>query len=159
VSDDELKVPVAPLPATLHLAGGAITCGRIFVPSTASRHEGPTRPDEWVDEPAAFFPFLPDDGIAPELINKAAVVAFTVPAWADEPDADETVPAPRLAVVVECDGATFRGEVALDLPAHRRRARDLLNAPGGFLMVRDGDSHHLVNKSRIVRVTENRSGP
>jgi hypothetical protein len=31
---------------------------------------------------------------------------------------------------------------------------DLLNRPGAFLTVRDGDHHHLVRKSRITRVSE-----
>jgi hypothetical protein len=31
---------------------------------------------------------------------------------------------------------------------------DLLNRPGAFLNVRDGERHHLVCKARITRVSE-----
>jgi hypothetical protein len=158
VNGGDLKVPVAALPAELLLAGGAAVSGRIFVPAVASRHEGPTRPDEWVNEATAFFPFLADESERPVLVNKAAVVALSVPAWADEPALDETVPSPHCGVAVDCGEATFRGFVTLDVPAHQGRMLDVLNLPGAFLTVRDRERHHLVNKRHIVRVVEERSG-
>jgi len=150
----ELRVPVAALPAVVALASGASMSGRIYVPAVASRHGGPTRPVEWINDGPAFFPFLPDEADRPVLLNKAAVLALTVPAWSDEPDPDEVVPAPQREVVVECGAATFRGRVALDLPAHQGRLLDVLNLAAGFLTVCDGGSHHLVNKRHVVRVVE-----
>ena len=153
----ELRVPVAALPAVVTWLAGAPVSGRIYVPAVASRHGGPTRPDEWINEAPPFFPFLPDEAERPVLVNKGAVVALTVPAWSDEPDPDEAVPAPQRAVAVECGGMTFRGLLALDLPAHQGRVLDVLNLAPTFLVVRDGESHHLVNKRHIVRVLEERS--
>lgn len=158
MSSAELKVPVAALPAVLLLAGGASVSGRIFVPATAARHDGPMRPDEWVNEPPAFFPFLADDGERPILVNKVAVIALTVPAWSDEPAQEEAVPLQYLTVVVDCVAASFHGRVTLDVPAHQARMLDVLNLPAAFLAVRDGERHHLVNKRHVVRVVEEGSG-
>jgi hypothetical protein len=47
--------------------------------------------------------------------------------------------------------------VLLDLPVNHSRVLDLLNRPGAFLNVRDGERHHLVAKDRITRVME--TGP
>jgi hypothetical protein len=40
------------------------------------------------------------------------------------------------------------------MPANHTRVLDLLNRPGAFLNVREGERHHLVPKSRITRVSE-----
>ena len=40
------------------------------------------------------------------------------------------------------------------MPAKHSRILDLLNRPGAFLNVREGERHHLVRKSRITRVSE-----
>ncbi|MEW6336029.1 MAG: hypothetical protein ACOY3Y_20145 [Acidobacteriota bacterium] len=150
----ELRVPVAALPAEVLCTDGSVMRGRIFVPATAAGHEGPTLPDEWMNRPARFFPFLPDGDGRPLLLNKATVVAVTVPAWADEADPEMFAPAPEREVVVECGGRSFRGMVALELPEHQRRVLDLLNQPGGFLTVRSTEHHHLIAKHHITRVVE-----
>jgi hypothetical protein len=40
------------------------------------------------------------------------------------------------------------------MPAHLSRVSDFLNRPDPFLIVRDGDRHHLIRKARITRVVE-----
>ena len=40
------------------------------------------------------------------------------------------------------------------MPANHSRLLDLLNRPGAFLNVREGERHHLVSKARITRVSE-----
>ena len=40
------------------------------------------------------------------------------------------------------------------MPSNHARVLDLLNRPGAFLTVRDGERHHLVAKARITRVSE-----
>jgi len=42
----------------------------------------------------------------------------------------------------------------VDMPANHSRILDLLNRPGAFLNVREGERHHLVCKARITRVSE-----
>ncbi len=48
----------------------------------------------------------------------------------------------------------LEGDVLVDMPANHSRILDLLNRPGAFLNVREGERHHLVCKSRITRVSE-----
>ncbi len=129
--------------------------GRVFLPATAESHVGAMRVDEWVEEPASFFPFLPDGEGRPVILNKDQLVVLTVPGIGDPDDAHEAAPSvPRRLVLVECGPLQVAGEVVLDLPADRLRVLDLLNRAGRFLEVREGERRHFVRKSRITRVTE-----
>lgn len=153
----ELRVPMLALSAEVLCADGRSLSGRIFIPVTASRHTGPMRAEEWINEPANFFPFLPDDSETPMFLSKQEILALSVPASADPtlPDDPES-PARRL--IVECGGRRFEGSVALDMPADHARVLDFLNRPEGFLTLRLGDRHHFVQKRRITRVLETREG-
>ena len=51
------------------------------------------------------------------------------------------------------------GDVVIDMPINHSRVLDLLNRPGAFLNVRDGDRHHLVCKARVTRVNELADAP
>ena len=156
-SSNDLRVPVVTLPVEIRYTEGRAIAGRIFVPATALRHQGPMRADEWVNETDRFFPFLPNDSRQSVLVNKAAVLAIIVPAGATgatEPDSSEVVPVPERVISIECGGATFQGVITLDMPAHHSRVLDYLNLPTGFLPLRVGDRHHLINKRHITRVIE-----
>jgi hypothetical protein len=125
--------------------------GRVFLPATAESHAGAMRVDEWLEEPVAFFPFLPDGEGRPVILNKDEIVVLVVPGA----DGDESGPiAPRRNVLVECGSLQVAGEVVIDMPADQLRVLDLLNRAGRFLEVRDGDRRHFVRKARITRVTE-----
>ena len=95
----ELRVPTLALSAEVLCADGRSLRGRIFIPVTASRHTGPMRAEEWINEPASFFPFLADDSETPMVLNKQEILALSVPASADPtlPDDPES-PARRLTV-------------------------------------------------------------
>jgi hypothetical protein len=112
------------------------------------------RAEEWMNDPAAFFPFLPDGEGRPVILNKAQVAVVTVAAAADQDDALEQAAAPTKRVRVECGALRLEGEVLVDMPANQSRILDVLNRPGAFLNVREGDRHHLVRKSGITRVSE-----
>ena len=153
----ELRVPTLALSAEVLCTDGRSLSGRIFIPVTASRHTGPMRAEEWINEPAPFFPFLPDAAESPVVLNKHEILALSVPASADPtlPDDPES-PARRL--VVECGGRRFEGSVSLDMPADHARVLDILNRPEDFLTLRMADRHHFVQKRRITRVSEAREG-
>jgi hypothetical protein len=57
-------------------------------------------------------------------------------------------------VSVECGALRLTGDVLVDMPMNHSRLLDLLNRPGAFLNVREGERHHLVAKTRITRVSE-----
>jgi hypothetical protein len=145
---NDLRVPTVAITVALRLGDGRRLAGRVFVPAAAAAHSGPMRPDEWLEEPAAFLPFLPDGEDRPLLLAKATLAAMTVPAdaQAHEPGVEGTLH----AVEVECGGETWRGQVAFDLP----RLLDLLNRPERFFVLRDGEHDHLLNKQHVTRASD-----
>jgi len=153
-SANDLRVPVAALPVEIRFTDGRTVAGRIFVPADALRHVGPTRADEWVNESGVFVPFLPNDSAQSVMVNKATVLAIVVPAWADEPDPSEAVPAPERVVAIECGGASFQGVITIDMPANHGRVLDYLNQPAAFLTLKAGGRHLLINKLHVTRVVE-----
>ena len=150
----ELRVPTVALTAEMLLADGSDMLGRMFVPAAASRHAGATRPEEWMNEPTDFFPFLPDADPAPIIVNKREVVILSVPASVDADLTLEEADSPRRQVTIECGGRRLAGELVIDMPQNQSRVLDYLNRAGRFVTLRDGDRHHLIQKQRITRVEE-----
>ena len=150
----ELRVPTIALAAEVLCADGRTFSGRIFVPASASRHPGPMRPEEWMNEPVPFFPFLPDEAQAPVILNKREVLVITVPAAADAGDVEEGADAPVRRLAIEAADRRFTGQVVIDMPNNQQRVLDYLNRTEAFLTLRDLDRHHLVLKERITRVSE-----
>ena len=58
---DDLRVPTVPVPAEILCADGSRLTGTVFLPPAASHHDGPTRPEEWINDGRPFFPFLPEE--------------------------------------------------------------------------------------------------
>ena len=150
----EFHVPRLLRAAEVLCSDGRVLRGRVFLPATAASHAGAMRAEEWMNEPVSFFPFLPDGEGRPVILNKAQVAVMTVAASADHDEALEQVGAPSKRVRVECGALRIEGEVLVDMPANQSRVLDLLNRPGAFLNVREGDRHHLVRKAGITRVSE-----
>jgi hypothetical protein len=149
----ELRVPTVATAAELLCADGRSFRGRVFVPALASRHSGPMRLEEWLNEPTQFFPFLPDGAESPVLMNKREVLVMTfatAPVDGEEPEPET----PRRRVAVECEARRLEGVLVIDMPSHLSRVLDCLNRTQMFLTLHDGDQHHLVQKERITRVLE-----
>lgn len=151
---DTLRVPTVTLEAEILFTDGREYPGRIFVPAAAPRHSGPTRAEEWLNQAAEFFAFLPDDAEAPVMLNKGEVLAVSVHADANTSDAFDFVGSPERQVEIECAGRKFEGSIVIDNPAGQTRVLDHLNRPERFLTVRAGERHHLVRKGSITRVFE-----
>jgi hypothetical protein len=149
----ELRVPTVAMAAEVLCADGRSFRGRVFVPALASRHSGPMRLEEWLNEPTQFFPFLPDDAGSPVLMNKREVLVMTFTASPANEEAPEPE-TPRRRVAVECEARRLEGVLVIDMPSHLRRVLDCLNRPQMFLTLHDDQRHHLVQKERITRVLE-----
>jgi len=149
---EELRVPTTQIDAELQLDDGRILRGTIFVPAS-STHSGSKRPDEWINEPAAFFPFRIEGSDSPELFSKQASLRLSVPA---EMLHEEEMPADveHRGVVVETTGGSFQGLVRLDMPSHQRRVLDYLNLPQSFLCLMTDEHAHLIQKRLVKRVVE-----
>jgi hypothetical protein len=152
----ELRVPTVALNAEVLCGDGRTFLGRIFVPASASVHAGAMRPEEWMNEPSAFFPFLPDDASGPVILNRHEILIISVPASADADEVLEEAANPCRRVTVECGGRRLEGVIVIDMPQNQSRVLDYLNRAGGFLTLRDGERHHLIRKGRITRVLEER---
>jgi hypothetical protein len=150
----EFHVPRLLRAAEVVCGDGRVLRGRVFLPATADSHAGAMRAEEWMNDDAAFFPFLPDGEGRPIILNKAQVTAVTVAASTDQDDTLEEVGPPVKHVRVECGALRLEGEVLVDMPVNHSRILDLLNRPGAFLNVREGGRHHLVRKAAITRVSE-----
>jgi hypothetical protein len=148
-----LYIPRLLRAAEIVFSDGRVLRGRVFVPASAAAHAGPMRVDEWLEDPAPFFPFLPDGEGRPVLVNKRQLLMVTVAASADH-DLDGESGGPTRSVVVECGSLRLQGEVVVDTPPGHQRLLDLLNREGRFLLLRSGDRHHFLRKSGIQRLTE-----
>jgi hypothetical protein len=151
---DELTVPTVLLEADVLLSSGVELYGTIFLPAAASRHQGPERAEEWLNEPEAFFGFRPAGADRSIVLNKRQVLVVTVPASADEGEVPEELNLPSHRVVVDLPGRRIRGSVLVDMPPERMRVRDVLNRPEEFVAVREEERHHIVQKREIIQVQE-----
>ena len=153
---DELRVPTIATMAELACADGRVLVGRVLIPDGAFRHAGPMRAEEWVNDPADFFPFLLQGEERTVLLNKEQVVVLTLALPAEDHAADTENTEMVRPVVVECGSVRVEGELRLEMPEGHRRALDMLNAPERFLTVYAGERQHLVHKHHVTRVLENR---
>jgi hypothetical protein len=149
----ELRVPTTSLAVEIRCADGRRFAGHVYMPAQSARHQGAMQPHEWVSVAPAFFPFSPHEGDCRTLFNKREVVSLTVPAWTDAEDA-ERLGSPTYHVVVEAYEYRIEGTVVVDMPPSQQRLVDFLNGPDTFLMVRDGDRRHFVQKEHITRVLQ-----
>ena len=149
------QVPRLLRAAEVLCADGRVLRGRVFLPAAAESHPGAMRAEEWMnDAAAAFFPFLPDGEGRPVILNKQQVLVVTVAASVDRDEAMDAVGAKVRRVRIECGSLRLDGDVLVDMPVNHSRILDVLNCPGAFLNVREGDRHHLIRKSAITRVSE-----
>jgi hypothetical protein len=148
---DELRVPMVTVPAEVLCADGRRFSGTVFVPAAASHHDGPTRPEEWINDGREFFALLPEGASAPLILNKEQIVAVTVPAG---PSLHADV---LREVEIEAGGESFAGTLHVDMPENQQRVLDYLNRAPAFVPLYSGARLHLVHKRHIARLLEGRS--
>lgn len=143
---EEFRVPTTPIEVELQFVDAKVARGTVFVSAAASV-------DSWISEPSLFFPFRPEGAQVAEIVAKASLVrlTFTPP---PAPDGDTDMSLERSAVVIECPGGRFEGEVHLDTPGNQRRVLDYVNQPDAFLRLHEGDRLHLIQKRLVVRIVQ-----
>ena len=152
----ELRVPTRALDAHVFCADGREFRGRIFVPEMSMTHDGLMRAIELLNDKTAFFPFQPEEGGAPFLLNKREILSLTVDAAADmtSPADDEAPPTAEARLVLECEDRRIEGVLRIDMPERKSRVLDWVNRPEMFMVIQDEGRHHLVQKERITRILE-----
>jgi hypothetical protein len=148
---EELKVPTVPTQVQILCADGSRLTGTVFLPTATSHHEGPTRPEEWINDGHPFFPFLPDGSSRALILNKDLLVAVTVGATPG------MVLDVEREVEVEAGGEQLAGILHIDLPVYHQRVLDYLNLAPDFVPLYSGQSLHLLNKRHVSRLKEGRS--
>jgi hypothetical protein len=148
----ELRVPTVALPAEVACTDGHTLAGRIFVPATASYYSGPMRPEDWINEPLPFFPFLPDGAAVPVILNKHTVIMVTLQGI-EGTECEVPIGLER-HVAIECGEKRIEGLLHIDMPQNLQRVQDYLNHCELFLTLTDGPRRHLVQKHHITRVIE-----
>jgi hypothetical protein len=149
----DLAIPTIQLRAEIRYFDERPLSGRIFLPQQAAHHEGPTRPEEWMNEGGAFFPFVPDSSERAVILNKRYIVVLTVTEGYEALNLPEETGVSRY-VQVKCGSLEIEGLVYIDMPDTHRRLTDWVNRPEPFLMLREGELRHLIQKSRITFLTE-----
>jgi hypothetical protein len=150
---EEFRVPTQAIGAEILLADGSQIRGEIFVAASMATHTGPEHVDEWIEEPSAFFPFLPEGQTSALVYAKAAVVALSVRIGDGdgEPLPDDTA---EHRVILECAGSTHEGRVTVDLPSHQRRVLDYMNHERSFVCLVGDGQVHFVRKTAVICVRE-----
>lgn len=153
----ELRVPTVPLDVEILYADEMHLLGRVFLPALAHRHEGPTRPDEWLNDAVPFFPFVEPTREGAILLNKDRVIVLTVPMHT----MTETLPQEHIRVAkvrIECSKRWFDGTLQIDMPEGKTRVFDYLSRPDRFVPLYDDEKNecHLIRKIFIDRVVEMR---
>ena len=150
----ELRIPTQSLSVVVTTAEGRSLSGQVFVPAASALHAGPMRPEEWINEPSSFFPFLAEGSAGgPILLNKSQVAVLSLAASSEEDDPlRETII--KRKVVVECATRRLEGMLSIDMPAHHSRVLDYVNRPEPFLVLHEGDREHLIFKRHVTRVIE-----
>jgi hypothetical protein len=151
--DNTLRVPTLPLAAEIRYFDERPMTGRIFLPSAAQHHEGPMRPDEWMNQTTLFFPFQPEGGGRPIILNKRYVVVLTVALDQAAFVSDEEAMVTH-RVRVQCGTLELEGALYIAARETQRRVLDFANRTEAFLSLHDGERRHLIQKNRITTITE-----
>lgn len=150
---ETLRVPMLPLAVELRYFDERLMKGQIFLPPQSNRHDGPMRPDEWLNQSTRFFPFLADGTLDPVILNKRYVVVLTATRWVDVAEEIEEIGVAR-KVLVECGKLRLAGIVNINLPEEQSRLLDWVNLPEAFLLVHEGPLWHIIQKNRITSFQE-----
>lgn len=153
--EDLYRVPKRRVPARLAVTGATPRAVELFLAEWARDHGGPERPSDVLNGTDPFFVVATDFGEV-LLVHRDAVCAISVAAdlelGEDALDAEDLAAADAHLAEVEAvleDDSRIEGTVVWLLASGHERLIDLLNDPAPFVVVREGETCHLVNKARV----------
>lgn len=152
--ENTLRLPTLPLAAEIRYFDERPMSGRIFLPSAAQHHEGPMRPEEWMNQTTLFFPFQHEEGGRPVILNKRYVVVLTLALDGLEFRGGDEKATNPCRVRVQCGTLELTGNLYIAAPEAHRRVLDFANRAEPFLSLHEGERRHLIQKNRITTITE-----
>jgi hypothetical protein len=155
----EYSVPKRKVRARVVLSGQPAAEVHFYLSDRAETREGPERPSDLLNGSLAFLPALDHLGQV-VLLHHHNLMIVSVAAR-DELGEDDSmsdsqgpgeVTVAAVHLVLE-EGTIVSGIVSYSMPEFQRRLQDFLNTTQRFLVVRQGDDVHLVNKRRITKIS------
>jgi hypothetical protein len=153
------RVPRVRVNVQVALVGRRTREVSIFLGERAENHSGHERPSDVVNGDRKFLPALERDTLV--FLNLEAVTMVTFAAELEYTEEElQLIEAAvqhetqrRIEVVLE-DGTALNGDVAYVMPEGQRRVQDFLNGPEHFFRLKDGDRARLVNKRRVLWISQ-----
>ena len=146
---DELKVPKRRVQVEVLVPGSPPRQVTVFLAEFASKHTGPERLSDLLNDHDQFVPAL--EGAATIFLGRHGIAAARVAhEWelGEEPSEGQR----HEVEVLLADGTSLRGVVSFVLPTERSRLLDFLNDAQPFVRLVERDQVALINKRHIVRV-------
>ena len=142
--------------AVVTLVSGETARGAFFIASGTSRHEGPERIGDLLNQEVGFFPFeiQTGDGKRTVLYNRAHLI--TVHVFDEEASREPGygVATRRNVSILLSNGRRVNGSVRVYRPQGRDRLSDWTRQPETFRYIETDSAPFIVNASHIVAVTE-----
>ncbi len=154
------QVPKRSVLVEITLAGRSPLTLRLFLSEQAATRTGGERLSDLLNGPDGFLP-ASDNEDQVVFLHRQAVLCLSVDAdsefGGEHASAEDLAPEHAISTQVEIlmdNGDCMTGELRYLMPEGSRRLQDLLNQPEKFLILRDGERAHLINKGHILRVAQ-----
>jgi len=154
------QIPKRSVLAEITLAGLAPMTLRLFLSEQAATRAGGERPSDLLNGPDGFLP-ASDSENRVVFLHRQAVLCLSVDAdsefGGEHPSAEDLAPEHAISTQVEIlmdNGDCMTGKLRYLMPEGSRRLQDLLNQPPKFLILRDGERAHFINKGHILSVAQ-----
>ncbi len=128
-----------------------------YLSKRAERHSGSEYPSDLLNGGDNFIPATDsDDRLL--VVRRSAVMVLSVATYHEErrpAEAEEQEGQVVMSVEITLeDGSRVTGELSYWQPEGQRRLQDYLNAAAQFIPVWEGEVVHLVNRDRVVSITQ-----
>ncbi|HVO31634.1 MAG TPA: hypothetical protein VMV18_12895 [bacterium] len=149
------------MPALLHVASGPPRDVFLFLFDAFPGHRGPERPSDLLSDGPAFFPVVNAKSGEFQLIARERVVAISaalecelIPGELPPEDLAGDDATKVNAEILLANGTRLSGMLVFLMPEGQRRLQDHLNETAAFLILRDGNTAHVIRKSQIIEVAQ-----
>jgi hypothetical protein len=142
--------------ATIRLTSGDLKEGHFFVAGGSSRHDGPERVGDVLNENGGFVPFEVEElgGTRTALINRGHIVLVRLAEDEAARDAGYVVAPRHVASILLSTGQWITGLVRVYRPEGHDRLSDWTREPETFRYVETDAGTLLVNTAHIIEVSE-----